>query len=113
MKRIDATIQGNKIGAVSEALNDVVGGFTILEGNGRGSGERQTIRSGRGTGSTVAEYNKVAIVTTIVNDSDVEKISTIIADASYTGKGGDGIIVVSTIDSVLNITSKKSGNEAL
>ena len=41
MKRIEATIQGNKIGAVSDAINDIVGGFTILEGNGRGSGERQ------------------------------------------------------------------------
>ena len=41
MKRIEATIQGNKIGAVSDAINDLVGGFTILEGNGRGSGVRQ------------------------------------------------------------------------
>ncbi|MCE2615252.1 MAG: P-II family nitrogen regulator [Nitrosopumilus sp. (ex Thoosa mismalolli)] len=113
MKRIEATIQGNKIGAVSDAINDVVGGFTILEGNGRGSGERQTIRSGRGTGSMVAEYNKVATITTIVDDADVEKVSTAIADAAFTGKGGDGIIIVSTVDSVLNIASKKSGTEAL
>jgi len=35
MKRIDATIQSNKI-VVSDAINDIVGGFTILEGNGRG-----------------------------------------------------------------------------
>ena len=35
MKRIEATIQGNKIGVVSDAINDIVGGFTILEGNGR------------------------------------------------------------------------------
>lgn len=113
MKRIEATIQGNKIGAVSDAINDIVGGFTILEGNGRGSGERQTIRSGRGTGSMVAEYNKVATVSTIVDDADVEKVSTAIADAAFTGKGGDGIIVVSSVDSVLNIASKKSGTEAL
>lgn len=113
MKRIEATIQGNKIGAVSDAINDIVGGFTILEGNGRGSGERQTIRSGRGTGSMVAEYNKVATVSTIVDDADVEKVSTAIADAAFTGKGGDGIIVVSSVDSVLNIASKKSGSEAL
>ena len=113
MKRIEATIQGNKIGAVSDAINDIVGGFTILEGNGRGSGERQTIRSGRGTGSMVAEYNKVATVTTIVDDGEVEKVSTAIADAAFTGKGGDGIIVVSSVDSVLNIASKKSGTEAL
>ena len=113
MKRIEATIQGNKIGAVSDAINDIVGGFTILEGNGRGSGERQTIRSGRGTGSMVAEYNKVATVTTIVDDGDVEKVSDAIAQAAFTGKGGDGIIVVSNVDSVLNIASKKSGSEAL
>lgn len=113
MKRIEATIQGNKIAAVSDAINDIVGGFTILEGNGRGSGERQTIRSGRGTGSMVAEYNKVATVSTIVDDADVEKVSTAIADAAFTGKGGDGIIVVSNVESVLNIASKKSGTEAL
>ena len=41
MKRIEATIQATKIGAVSDAINDLVGGFTILEGNGRGSGARQ------------------------------------------------------------------------
>lgn len=113
MKRIEATIQGTKTGAVSNALNDIVGGFTILEGDGRGSGERQTIRAGRGTGTFVAEYNKVATITTIVEDSEVEKVSTAIADAAYTGKGGDGIIVVSNVESVLNIASKKSGSEAL
>ena len=113
MKRIDATIQSNKIGAVSDAINDIVGGFTILEGNGRGSGVRQEIRSGRGTGTVTAEYNKVAIISTILNDEDVDKVSTAIADAAYTGKGGDGVIVVSNVDSVFNIASKKSGSEAL
>ena len=113
MKRIEATIQGSKIGAVSDAINDLVGGFTVLEGNGRGSGARQEIRSGRGTGTITAEYNKVVIVTTVVDDSNVEKISTAIADAVFTGKGGDGLIVVTNVESVLNIASKKSGSEAL
>ena len=113
MKRIEATIQVNKIGSVSDALNDIVGGFTIQEGNGRGSGARQEIRSGRGTGTVTAEYNKVATITTIVDDSDVEKVSTAIADSVFTGQGGDGIIAVSNVDSVINIASKKSGSEAL
>ena len=113
MKRIEATIQGNKVGVVSDAINDIVGGFTILEGNGRGSGARQEIRSGRGTGTITAEYNKVAIISTIVNDADVEKVSAAIVEAAYTGSGGDGIIAVSNVDSVLNIASKKSGSEAL
>ncbi|MDH3313732.1 MAG: P-II family nitrogen regulator [Nitrosopumilus sp.] len=113
MKQIDATIQATKIGAVTEALNDIVGGFTILEGKGRGSGIRQQVRSGRGTGSITKEYNAVATVTTVVDDSNVEKISNAIADAAFTGKGGDGIIVVTNVESVLNIASKKSGTEAL
>jgi nitrogen regulatory protein P-II 1 len=71
------------------------------------------MRSGRGTGTITAEFNQVATISTVVNDSDVEKISTAIADAAFTGKGGDGIVVVTNVDSVLNIASKKSGSEAL
>jgi nitrogen regulatory protein PII len=113
MKRIEATIQATKMGVVTEAINDLVGGFTILEGKGRGSGIRQQIRSGRGTGSITKDYNSVATVSTIIDDADVEKVSNAIADASFTGKGGDGIIVVSNVENVTNIATKKSGSEAL
>ncbi len=113
MKRIEATIQTDKVSAVSEAIKDKVGGFTILDGDGRGSGKRHTIRSGRGTGTIEAEYNKVSTVTTIVDDDKVESISSLIADAASTGNSGDGIIIVSNVESVVNIASKKSGSEAL
>ena len=113
MKRIEATIQGNKVGSVSNAINDVVGGFTILEGNGRGSGARQTIRAGRGTGTFVAEYNKVATISTIVDDSQVDAVIAAISEAAFTGNGGDGIIVTSNVEDVVNIASKKKGSEAL
>ena len=113
MKRIEATVHIDKTGAVSDAIKDLVGGFTILEGNGRGSGERQKIRAGRGTDTFIAEFNKVATVSTIVDDADVEKITSAIADAAFSGNAGDGIIVVAPVDDVLNIASKKRGSEAL
>ncbi|QUC64834.1 P-II family nitrogen regulator [Nitrosopumilus sp. K4] len=113
MKRIEATIQIDKTGAVSDVLKDIVGGFTILEGNGRGSGERKTMRAGRGTGTFIAEFNKVATVTTIVDDSKVEQVITAISDAAFSGKAGDGIIVISSVDDAVNIASKKRGNDAL
>ncbi len=113
MKRIEATIQSDKTGLVSDAIKDMVGGFTILEGNGRGSGQRQTIRAGRGTGTFLAEFNKVATVSTIVDESKVETVIKAISDAAFSGKAGDGIIVVTTVDDVLNIASKKRGSEAL
>jgi len=37
MKKIEATIRATKIGAVSDAINDLVGGFSILEWNGLNS----------------------------------------------------------------------------
>ncbi|MEK9820511.1 MAG: P-II family nitrogen regulator [Pseudomonadales bacterium] len=113
MKRIEATIRIDRTGAVSDAIKDVVGGFTILEGNGRGSGERQKIRAGRGTGSFIAEFNKVATVITIVNDENVDKVVEIISSAAGSGHTGDGIITISSVENVINISSKKAGSEAL
>ena len=113
MKKIEATIQINKVDVVATAITDIVDGFTILEGNGRGSGKRQIIRSGRGTGTVVSDYNKVSVISTIVKDSEVEKISEVILNAAFTGENGDGIISVSNIESVLNITTKKKSSESL
>ena len=113
MKKIEATIQINKVDVVATAIRDIVDGFTILEGNGRGSGKRQIVRSGRGTGTVVSDYNKVSVISTIVKDSEVEKIAEVILNAAFTGENGDGIIAVSDIESVLNITTKKKSSESL
>ena len=113
MKKIEATIQINKVDVVATAITNIVDGFTILEGNGRGSGKRQIVRSGRGTGTVVSDYNKVSVISTIVKDSEVEKISEVILNAAFTGENGDGIIAVSNIESVLNITTKKKSSESL
>ena len=113
MKKIEAIIQKNKLSIVSDAITGIVGGFTIMEGKGRGSGKRQNIRSDRGTNTITAEFNQVVTLITIVDDSMVEKVSKAIEEAAYTGNSTDGIIVISNIESVLNIASKKSGSEAL
>ncbi len=113
MKRIEAIIQTDKVSGVSEAIKGLVGGFTIMDGDGRGSGKRHIIRSGRGTGTIEAEYNKVSTVTTIVDDDKVDGVLSAISGAASTGSGGDGIIIIQTVDDVLNIASKKRGSEAL
>ena len=113
MKKIEATIPANKLSIVSDAITGMVKGFTVMEGNGRGSGKRQNIRSSRGTNTIIAKYNKVAIISTIVNDSLVEKVTKAIEEVVFTGENGDGIIVVSEIESVLNIGTKKENSEAL
>ena len=113
MKKIEATIQSSKVNILIDELNGVVKGFTITEGKGRGSGKRQNIRSGRGTISKTAEFNKVSVISTIVDDSIVERVSKIIEESIFSGGKEDGIIVVSNIESVLNIGTKKKNSEAL
>ena len=113
MKKIEATIQNNKINIVTEAIKEIVGGFTILEGNGRGSGKRQNIGTERGTNRIIAKYNKVSIISTIVDDSMVEKVTKTIEEVIFTGEPSDGIIATSNIESVLNISSKEKDSKAL
>ena len=113
VKKIEATIQSSKVNILIDELNGVVKGFTITEGKGRGSGKRQNIKSGRGTISKTAEFNKVSVISTIVNDSAVEKVSKIIEESVFSGEEGDGIIAISNIESILNIGTKKKNSEAL
>ena len=113
MKKIEATIQSNKVNVVADAIKEIVGGFTILEGNGRGSGKRQNIGTERGTNRIIAKYNKVSIISTIVDDSKVEEVTKIIEDLTFTGETSDGIIAISNIESVLNISSKEKNSKAL
>jgi nitrogen regulatory protein P-II 1 len=113
MKKIEATIQSSKVNILIDELNGVVKGFTITEGKGRGSGKRQNIRSSRGTISKTAEFNKVSVISTIVDDSIVERVSKIIEESIFSGGEEDGIIAISNIESVLNIGTKKKNSEAL
>ena len=113
MKKIEATIQANKINLISDAITGVVGGFTVIEGNGRGSGKWQKILAERGTKTIRAEYNKVAIISTIVDDSMVEKVCKIIEEEAYTGENTDGIISISNIDNVFYIGTKRKDAEIL
>ena len=84
MKKIEATIQTNKVNAVRMQLMVLLVDLQLLEGNGRGSGKRQNIRSERGTNIPItAEYNKVAIISTIVDDSIVEKVSKVMKKKQY------------------------------
>ena len=43
----------------------------------------------------------------------VEKVTKIIEDVAFTGEQSDGIIVITNIESVLNISSKEKDSKAL
>ena len=110
MKRIEVVIPSNRLNLVVSAIEENgVTGITIVETKGRGKGERPSLRSSRGTSTQKAEYNSLATIITIVEDSRVDQIISAILNAASTGSSGDGKIFVSTIDDVVDIQTKKKG----
>ena len=108
MKRIDAYIPTIKRSSIINAIIKAgAEGVTVIESRGRGSGERPMVGEGRGTARYIAEYNRTDYITTIVNDSKVDKVIKAIIDTAYTGSKGDGKIFVYTVEESYDIGSMK------
>jgi len=108
MKRIEAIIPSNRLNLVVSAIEETsVTGITIIESKGRGKGARPALRSSRGTSTQIAEYNNLATIITIVEESRVNQIIDAILNIASTGSSGDGKIFVSTVDEIIDIQTKK------
>ncbi len=112
MKKIEAIIQPHKLEDVKEALKNAgVDGMTIFEvhGHGRQKGHTETYRG--------AEYNvdlrpKVKLEL-VVDDSALDTLVGVIAEAARTGKMGDGKIFVSNIEEAVRIRNGERGKSVL
>ena len=114
MKRLEAIIKSDKLSNVVQAMTSAgAKGVTVTSIKGKGSGDRPMLRSGRGTSQVRAEYNIMDFVMTIVEDSEVPKVISAITDSAYTGKSGDGIVIVTDVAHVVNIASKQTDTSAL
>ena len=114
MKRLETIVKSDRLSDVVHAIRSAgAKGVTVTSIKGQGSGERPMLRSGRGTTQFRAEYNSMDSVMAIVDDSEVSKIVSAITESCYTGKSGDGIIVVTDVVQVVNIASKKTDSDAL
>ena len=114
MKKLEAIIKSDKTSEVVTAVREAgAKGVTVTDIKGQGSGARPMIRSGRGTSQLRAEYNNMESIMTIVEDSQVDEIVSVITKTAYTGNSGDGIIIVNDVAKVINIASKKTDESAL
>lgn len=114
MKRLEAVIPSNKMSLVVSAIEEAgVTGITAIEARGRGKGARPSVRSSRGTKMQTAEYNNLATIITIVDDSKVEQVISAILDVASTGTSGDGKIFISNIEDTIDIQTKQRGEITL
>ena len=104
MKRIEAIIRPERIDRVAETLDEAgVHGFTISDARGHGRSPDR-IGEWRGVTYEMLVSHKIA-VTVIVDDDEVEAAVMAIAKGAATGNVGDGLITVSALESVLQISA--------
>jgi len=102
-KRVEAFIISEKIDSVLSSLEALNLQATFYESRGMGRGEKQTVRSGRGTGTIKMPYSNRRTVVTIVEDSKVQETIVAIRESATTGKANAGIIVISPVDEIISI----------
>ena len=105
MKKIEAVILAKHEQNVVDALRKLdLGGMSLFHGLGRGRGPRE-IKPG--LGRYIERYNDILEIVIVVEDSKVDQVVSTIADSAHTGSLGDGKIFISTIDKVIDITTKE------
>jgi nitrogen regulatory protein PII len=103
-KRIEAIISSEKLDAVLTAIGSLKLAATYYDSKGKGKGQKYTISYGRGVGSSKMAYSDRKTIVTIVDAHRVEDVITTIRSASAgSGSSGAGIIIISSVDDVLQI----------
>ncbi len=112
MKKIEAIIRDEKLGAVKEALKAAgVAGMTVTEVKGHGT-QKGITEVYRGRQYAVDLISKVKIEA-IVDDKDVKTITDTIVDTARTGSIGDGKIFVSGVEDAIRIRTGETGAKAI
>jgi nitrogen regulatory protein P-II 1 len=109
---ITAVIKPFKLEEVKDALRDIgVRGMTVdeVKGVGRQGGHTETYRGAEYTVDFVPKLR----LEVLVESSETEKVVDTIADASRTGKIGDGKIWVTSVDRVVRVRTNERDEEAL
>lgn len=103
-KRIEAIIGSEKLDAVLTAIGSLKLAATYYDSKGKGKGQKYTISYGRGVGSSKMAYSDRKTIVTIVDEHRVEDvITTIRSAAADSGTSSAGIIVISSVDDILQL----------
>ena len=108
MKRIETVVQSEISRKVVKAIRETgVGGVTLIESLGQGAGDRPEI------GGRQIEFNSTDVIITVVNDSEVDSVVSMIMDTAHTGQKGDGKIFVTNVEESFDISTKQKSTERI
>lgn len=112
MKLVTAIIKPFKLDDVRDALSDIsIQGMTVTEvrGFGRQKGHTELYRGAE----YVVDFLPKVKVEVAIEDDNLDSVIDAIANASNTGKVGDGKIFVVPLDNVIRIRTGETGGEAV
>ena len=112
MKKVEAIIRPEKVGAVRKSLEDIpVAGLTVIQVDGHGN-QRGTIQKLRGQEFKVGILPKTKLEI-IAADAAIPGIIRAVSAAARTGRIGDGKIFVYPVEEALRIRTGETGDGAL
>ncbi|QFR48781.1 P-II family nitrogen regulator [Sulfurimonas lithotrophica] len=112
MKKIEAVVKPFKLEDVKDALAEIgITGITVtdVKGYGRQKGHSELYRGAE----YVVDFLPKIKMEMIVEDKDVDQVTSTIVEAARTGKIGDGKIFVSDVDKIIRIRTGETGSEAI
>ncbi len=112
MKKIEAVIKPFKLEDVKDALAEMgITGMTVSEvkGYGRQKGHSELYRGAE----YVVDFLPKIKMEMIVDDGDVDQVTSTIVEAARTGKIGDGKIFVSEVEQIIRIRTGETDIEAI
>ena len=112
MKLVIAVIKNFKIEEVTEALQELdVPGVTLTEARGYGR-QRGHTEVYRGAEYKIDYLPKIRLEL-LIEDADVERVTTAIVGSARTGKIGDGKVWIMPVEDAVRIRTGETGDEAL
>ena len=112
MKRVEAIIKPFKLEDVKDALAEIgIEGMTVSEvkGYGRQKGHSELYRGAE----YVVDFLPKIKMEMIIDDKDLDQVTSTIVEAARTGKIGDGKIFVSDIENIIRIRTGETGSDAI
>ena len=115
MIKIEAIIKPEKASEIGMALMDAgIGGYFLSNVTGKGNEKGIEVTTG-GTKKFRRSSVPKTIITTVVEDSQKQKVLDILLKIAKTGEGeiGDGKIFISKVDEAIRGRTSESGSDAL
>jgi nitrogen regulatory protein P-II 1 len=112
MKKIEAIIREEKLGAVKDAIEKIgISGMTVIDVKGRGA--QRGISLQWRAGEYRIEFLPKKMLILVVKDSESKKVVKAICEAAGSDSVGDGKIFITPIEDVIRIRTGESGEKAL